>query len=255
MKRPTVTVGGAAAAVTAVAMVATPLARQGGVVRRVLTSAVVSGLFTSTTSRAVSRWGAGRGLATAAATAVGTAAVERLGTRTGFPFGRYHYTSRLQPQVKGVPAVVPLAWFAMALPARETAHAALGTRSTRRGRVLLGSAALTAWDLFLDPQMVGEGFWQWRRAGRYRGIPLTNYLGWFATGVVVLAALERALPVDDDADTGLVTTYGAMTAMESVGFAAFFRDRVVAAVGTAAMGPVALLAMWRAWRSRRGHRG
>lgn len=255
MRRPPATVGGVAAVVTAAAMVATPLAPQRGAVRRVLTSAVVSGLFTSTTSRAVRRWGTGRGLTTAIATAVGTAAVERLGTRTGFPFGRYHYTARLQPQVRGVPAVVPLAWFAMALPAREAAHAALGRRSTRRNRVLLGSAALTAWDLFLDPQMVGEGFWQWRRRGRYRGIPLTNYVGWFATGLVVMSVLERALPVDDGADPGLVTTYGAMSAMESVGFAAFFRDRVVASVGTAAMAPVALVAGWRTWLQWRAQRG
>jgi hypothetical protein len=36
------------------------------------------------------------------------------------------------------------------------------------------AAALTAWDLFLDPQMVGEGYWTWERRGRYRDIPLSN---------------------------------------------------------------------------------
>jgi len=191
--------------------------------------------------------------------ALGTAAVERVGTRTGLPFGRYHYTPLLRPQVRGVPAIVPLAWFAMALPARETAHAALGTRSTARHRVVLGAAALTAWDAFLDPQMVGEGFWVWRRRGRYRGIPLTNFLGWFLTAVAVMAVLERALPVEDviepDAlgpEPGLVATYGVMAAMESVGFAVFFRDRVVAAVGTAAMAPIALSGAWRMLRGRRG---
>lgn len=252
MTAPADRAGGVAAGVTALAMVATPLAPQGGAVRRVLTTAVVTGLFTSTTARAVRRWGMGRGGVTAAAVAVGTAAVERLGTRTGVPFGRYHYTTRLQPQVKGVPAVVPLAWFAMALPARETAHAALGARSTHRNRMLLGAAALTAWDAFLDPQMVGEGFWAWRRRGRYRGIPLTNYAGWFATAMVVMAVLDRALPVDDDADAALVGTYGAMAAMESVGFAVFFRDRVVAVVGTLAMAPIAVAGAWGWWRRRAG---
>jgi hypothetical protein len=53
----------------------------------------------------------------------------------------------------------------------------------------------------------------------------------------------------------LVTTYGAMAAMESVGFAVFFRDRLVAAAGTAAMAPVALVAGWRTWRQWRGRRG
>ncbi len=42
--------------------------------------------------------------------------------------------------------------------------------------------------------MVGEGYWVWARRGIYRGIPLGNYLGWFATGLGVMAILERALP-------------------------------------------------------------
>ena len=36
-------------------------------------------------------------------------AAEVLGVRTGFPFGEYAYTDALQPQVLGVPVVVPLA--------------------------------------------------------------------------------------------------------------------------------------------------
>ena len=59
---------------------------------------------------------------------------------------------------------VPLAWFGMALPAREVAHAVLGHGRRAGRRIVLGAAALTAWDLFLDPQMVGEGYWTWTRA-------------------------------------------------------------------------------------------
>ena len=104
--------------------------------------------------------------AAAVAVAATTAIVERVGTRTGVPFGRYEYSGALRPQIAGVPAIVPLAWFAMAVPAREATHAALGGRSTAVTRVLVGAAALTAWDLFLDPQMVGEGYWSWVRNGR-----------------------------------------------------------------------------------------
>jgi uncharacterized membrane protein len=100
--------------------------------------------------------------------------------------------------VAHVPAIVPLAWFALGLPARETAHAALGERSTPAARIVLGSAALTAWDLFLDPQMVGEGYWAWAKRGAYRGIPLTNYVGWFVTGLGVMALLEAVLPPATD---------------------------------------------------------
>ena len=243
-----VRVAAGAGAVTVAGMIATPLLPQGGRARRVLSSVVVVGSFTTTTANAVRRWGAGRAGATAAATAVSTTVVERVGTATGFPFGQYGYTAALQPQVAHVPAIVPLAWFALGLPARETAHAALGARSTPASRIVLGSAALTAWDLFLDPQMVGEGYWAWVKRGAYRGIPVTNFLGWFITGLGVMALLEAALPPADeprDADGALVGGYAYMGVMETIGFARYFRDPVVAIVGGLGMLPIAAAAVMR----------
>lgn len=239
------TVAGAASAVTAAGMVATPLLPQGGAARRVLSTVVVVGSFAATTANAVRRWGPARAGAAAAVTAAGTTVVERVGTRTGLPFGRYEYTAALQPQVAGVPAIVPLAWFGMGLPAREAAHAALGDRSRPATRVVLGAAALTAWDLFLDPQMVGEGYWRWARRGIYRGIPLGNFAGWFVTSLGVMAALELLLPPDTyvdgsaDADGTLVGEYTFMGVMETIGFARYFRDPVVAVVGGVGMLSVA----------------
>lgn len=234
-------------ATTTAAMIATPLMTRGGSARRVLSSVVVTGLAVTTAQAAARRWPAARVGATAAGVAAATALVERIGTRTGLPFGRYEYTDALRPRIGDVPAIVPLAWFAMAVPSREAAHAALGTRSTPAGRVLLGAAALTAWDLFLDPQMVGEGYWRWARPGRYRGIPVSNYVGWFVTSALVMAALERALPTDVDTapEPALVGVYGTMAGMETLGFAAFFGDRTVAACGGAAMVPLALAAARR----------
>ena len=242
-----------AAGVQAAAMVATPLARRGGPARRVLATVVVTSMAATTAGRAAARWGARRAAGAAVAVGGATAAVEAIGTRTGVPFGRYEYTGALRPHVAGVPVVVPLAWCAMSLPAREAAIAALGRHDTRLRRIVLGSAALTAWDLFLDPQMVGEGYWRWARGGAYRGIPLSNFAGWFVTGLGVMAALELLLPPADRPDPALVGEYGLMGAMETVGFAAFFRDRTVAAAGGAAMLPVALLGArhlldWRQWR-------
>jgi putative membrane protein len=238
-------VAGAAGVVTVAGMIATPLMPQGGRARRMLSTLVVVGSFTTTTANAVRRWGVPRAAAAGVFTATATTAVERIGTQTGLPFGRYAYTGALQPQVAHVPAIVPLAWFAMGLPAREAAHAALGARSNAGTRIVLGSAALTAWDLFLDPQMVGEGYWVWARRGLYRGIPLGNFLGWFVTGLGVMAALEALLPpstyVDGsaDADGALVGEYAYMGVMETIGFARFFRDPTVAVVGGLGMLPIA----------------
>jgi putative membrane protein len=236
-------VASVASGVTAAAMVATPLLPKGGRARRVLSSVVVVGSFAATTANAVLRWGLPRATTAATITAASTTLVERIGTRTGLPFGRYEYTRALQPQIAGVPAIVPLAWFAMGVPAREAAHAALGPRPRPATRIVLGAAALTAWDLFLDPQMVGEGYWRWARRGVYRGIPLSNFVGWFVTSLAVMAALEVLLPPDEDADGALVGEYTFMGVMETIGFARFFRDPVVAVVGGLAMLPVAAAAV------------
>ena len=151
--------------------------RRGERGRRWISNVVVVGLSVTTTMLAGRRWGWPRSVAAAGVVAAGTLAVERIGT--GVPFGRYEYTGRLQPAVAGVPVAVPLAWWGMAVPAREVAHAALVHQSTPGRRIVLGAVALTAWDLFLDPQMTGEGYWRWPGGGRYRGIPLTTTpAGW-----------------------------------------------------------------------------
>ncbi|WP_158412355.1 carotenoid biosynthesis protein [Ilumatobacter nonamiensis] len=241
-----------AGAVTVAGMIATPLLPQRGRGRRILSSVVVSGMWATTTANAVRRWGGRRAGIAGASTVVATGAVERIGTHTGVPFGRYAYTNALRPQIAHVPVIVPLAWFGMGLPAREAAHAALGERSTAATRIALGSAAMTAWDLFLDPQMVGEGFWAWARRGVYRGIPLSNFAGWFVTGLAIMALFELALPVQDpdgrrrdvdgSADVRLVGQYGYMSVMQTLGFARFFRDPVVATVGGIGMLPLATAA-------------
>ncbi len=233
-----------AATITWLAMVATPLSPPRGAARRLLSHIVVVGLTATTGAGSWRRFGAVRTAVAAGGTLATTGAIERLGVRTGRPFGHYAYTDALRPQIDGVPVIVPMAWFAMAVPARETVHAALGDRSTAGRRIVGGAGALAAWDLFLDPQMVGEGYWRWRDGGRYRGIPLRNFAGWFATGLAVMALLELTLPPDEP-DPALVGEYAGMAAMETLGFAAFFRDRLVAAVGGVAMLPVAVAAVVR----------
>jgi uncharacterized membrane protein len=236
-----------AAAATTAGMIAFPLAPRGGTGRRFVSTVVVGGLAATTGANATHRWGGLRTSVAAAVVATGAAVVEHVGTATGRPFGRYRYSDRLVPQVAGVPVVVPGAWWAMAVPAREVAHAALGARSSRPARVALGAVALTAWDLFLDPQMTAEGYWTWARGGRYRGIPLSNYAGWLVTAAAIMGALEALLPPGQP-DRALVAEYAGMALMETVGFAAFFGDRVVAAVGGLASLPLAAAALWRTGR-------
>jgi uncharacterized membrane protein len=122
-------------------------------------------------------------------------AAEAAGVATGVPFGSYAYADSLGPKVIGVPLVVPLAWVMLAYPCLLLGRWLGGDRL----RVaVLGGLALASWDLFLDPQMVAEGHWTWRfpepALPGVPGVPLTNYAGWVVVSVVIVAALDRALP-------------------------------------------------------------
>lgn len=118
---------------------------------------------------------------------------ELIGSRTGVPFGRYHYTDVLKPQIRNVPVVVPAAWLMM-IPASAAVGELMVPGGTDVVQLLVSAAAFTAWDLFLDPQMVLWDFWRWEKPGRYFGIPLVNFLGWFLCGLLALFAMTALLP-------------------------------------------------------------
>ncbi|MFF5172057.1 carotenoid biosynthesis protein [Micromonospora sp. NPDC000089] len=136
-----------------------------------------------------------RGPRTAAAlVAVATGggfAIEALGVATGFPFGSYDYSGELGPKLAGVPLIIPLAWTWMAWPAWLAAVRLTGSTA---GRIALATLGLATWDLFLDPQMVAEGYWIWRDATPalpgLPGIPVSNYLGWALFAVLLMSALR-----------------------------------------------------------------
>ncbi|GAA0424834.1 membrane protein [Actinoplanes capillaceus] len=134
----------------------------------------------------------------AAAALIGTAmlggfAVEAIGVATGFPFGSYHYSGQLGPKLLGVPLIIPLAWTWMAWPAWL---AALRVAGGRTARIVVAAVGLAAWDLFLDPQMVAEGYWRWHdpvpALPGVPGVPIGNYLGWLGFALLLMTALSFA---------------------------------------------------------------
>jgi putative membrane protein len=163
-------------------------------------------------------------------------AVEALGTATGFPFGDYRYADRLGPMLLDVPLLIPLAWcmaaYPMLLMARRLAH-------PRWAVTLIGAWTITAWDLFLDPQMVGEGHWSFAdptpALPGSPGIPLTNYAGWFLTGLVIFWLIDHLprTPADDRMPAVLLLWMYASNVMAA---AVFFDRPEVALWGGIAMG-------------------
>ncbi|WP_083862632.1 carotenoid biosynthesis protein [Gordonia soli] len=121
---------------------------------------------------------------------------EAVGIRTGFPFGTYDYTDGLGLTILGVPVLVSMAWIMMAWPALVVARRLAGSHG-RLTTSIVGACALTAWDVFLDPQMVDQGNWEWRyptpSLPGVSGIPLTNFAGWLVVSFVMMAILDRVI--------------------------------------------------------------
>jgi putative membrane protein len=115
---------------------------------------------------------------------------EHIGTGYGIPFGGYGYTTLLGPRIgPRVPALIPLSWFLMSLPAWVVARSVFP--GTGAGRIVLGALGLVIWDLALDPAMSFlTTYWRWEETGPYYGMPWLNLVGWFATGVVLMSLLE-----------------------------------------------------------------
>ncbi len=207
---------------------------------RALTTVVVVAFFSATCALAADVWPLRRVAVAAAVVVAGTLALEFVGHTTGWPFGAYDYTGALVPQIGDVPVIVPLAWWAMAVPAREVAARLVGPGWAR---VVLGALALTAWDLMLDPQMVESGYWVWEADGPWQGIPLSNYAGWLVSSAVVMTVLDRLLPAPGRSRP-LLALYTWWGLSEALAFVVFFGDPVVGLVGGAAMLGLAALA-WR----------
>jgi uncharacterized membrane protein len=173
--------------------------------------------------------------------------VEVLGLATSFPFGTYDYSSALGFGVAGVPLVIPMAWAMMAYPCLLAAQR---LSATGVGTALIGGWVLAAWDLFLDPQMVGQGYWSWADAGwslpGIPGIPLQNFLGWLLSAIVLIWLLDR-LPRKAAADGVPITLLTWVFASSVLANLVFFDRPGVALWGGVCMGIVVVPYLWRTW--------
>ncbi len=173
--------------------------------------------------------------------------VEFIGLQTSFPFGTYLYSGDLGPSIAGVPVLIPLAWSMMSYPCLLAAQR---LSTTSLGTAMVGGWLLASWDLFLDPQMVGEGYWTWTDTGwplpGIPGIPLQNYLGWLLAAIVLMFLLDR-LPrkVASDAVPNVLLTW--VFASSVVANLLFFGRPGVALWGGICMGVVVVPWLWRMW--------
>jgi putative membrane protein len=137
---------------------------------------------------------------------------EYLGTVTDYPFGAYEYTSQLGYKIAGrVPFNIPTSWFYMLVASLAICGRFLPAKDDSLSRwwwALVGGVVLTLWDVSMDPAMVktNHWFWQigdlshlprWQQAiGKpvFFGMPITNWLGWLLTGILVARVMLAIIP-------------------------------------------------------------
>jgi bisanhydrobacterioruberin hydratase len=139
-----------------------------------------------------------RGAAAAAVIAGLSWGVEHLGVTTGWPFGRYDYTDVLGWKLDGsVPLPIPFAWLLVVPAAVGMALAVLrgafggGSDLAPRRRTILLLAPLLAvgLDLLLEPVAAYiTDYWRWIDGGPYYGVPTANFIAWWTTAFVLVAA-------------------------------------------------------------------
>lgn len=137
---------------------------------------------------------------------------ELAGTATGYPFGTYSYSDRLGYKIGGlVPFNIPTSWFYMLVASLAICGRMLRATDDSKTKwwwALVGGTVLTAWDVSMDPAMVKTVHWIWSvpdlsaRSGFeqvigtpfFFGMPLTNWLGWLLTGILVARVMLALVP-------------------------------------------------------------
>jgi uncharacterized membrane protein len=184
-----------------------------------------------------------------------TVIVEIVGVKTGIPFGTYEYDSvRLGPTIFSVPLLIPFAWFMMLYPCW------LVVSDLVQAKVLaipLSALLMATWDLYLDPQMVNEGYWTWFNSGLpSKEIPLTNFVGWFVTAVIIFSLISWLVGSPESKVSNLVPYALIMWVwlgnfvVNVVPVSPFFAQPQVAWSGLIGMGLVLLPWVWLTWRQR-----
>lgn len=105
------------------------------------------------------------------------------GVHSDFLFGRYVYTTILEPSVFGAPVAMVGAWLLLFGYARQIASS---LTEWKFGQLLLASALMVGMDVVIDPLAAHAlNFWNWLEPGPYHGIPLRNFLGWFGVTLFI----------------------------------------------------------------------
>jgi putative membrane protein len=117
--------------------------------------------------------------------------LEILGTNKGLIFGKYSYEPSLcpGPMIRSVPIFIAISWTGLIYMALVCTMMIIdGTvgSTINLSHILLTALLVTILDLVLDPIAVDEGRWSWDMPGKYYGVPIKNFIGWFFNSILIL---------------------------------------------------------------------
>lgn len=114
--------------------------------------------------------------------------IEYAGVKTGYPFGEYLYTDKLQPQLFNIPVAISLSWVIVVVSSFLIVFSDNGKNLFTK--VVYSSLIVLGLDLMLEPfaAFINQ-FWVWR-AGF---VPLQNYVSWFFIAVVFSTLLHLTI--------------------------------------------------------------
>jgi putative membrane protein len=146
-------------------------------------------------------------------------AVEVIGMRRSWVFGKYHYTEKIGPRLMfGLPLAIPLMWSSLSYMGWWSAKMLWQLTAIEPSSLVISISAaslITLLDLVTDPIATDEGLWEWPKGGRYYGVPLSNIRGWFLTAMLIMLSFELLKqPVTSTSNVPLWLLY-----MPGLGFA------------------------------------
>jgi putative membrane protein len=252
-RNPTLALAGVAAVVTVLANILWAIFS--GATRDVLTIVGVLAFSIASGLHAYLALGSARFVKFVSIALITTIVVEIIGVKTGIPFGTYEYDpARLGLTVFQVPLLIPFAWFMMLYPAWLVVNDLVKAKIPA---VLLSALLMASWDLYLDPQMVNEGYWTWFISGApSQEIPISNFVGWFVTAAIIFTLVSRFVGEPKSSVSKLVP-YSLLLwiwlgsfLVNVVTIPPFLGDPKTAWSGFIGMGIVLLPWVWRTWRQR-----
>jgi len=124
--------------------------------------------------------------------------VQAIVVRSGMPYGKMHYTAALEPQLLGIPVIIPVTWLMMLPPAWLVGRLItrkLGGCLLRPIFVLVSAIAFTGWTFYFDSLMVRYKVLQWTPDGNFYGTPAWNYVFWlFIAALLTFSLSPTRLP-------------------------------------------------------------